>query len=151
MLEYSIGDGLGSDRVASFAGPMNHRILVADDNRDSAESMSVVLQMMGNEVLIVHDGVGAVEAAAQFRPDLILLDIGMPRMNGYEAARRIRDEPWGKQIVLVAVTGWSKAEEKQRADQAGFDHHFTKPVNIVELETLFGRMQSSRAAPVSAR
>jgi signal transduction histidine kinase/DNA-binding response OmpR family regulator len=112
------------------------RILVADDNRDAAESMGMMLRLMGNEVRTVQDGVQAVEEAAEFRPDVILLDIGMPRLNGYDAARRIRGERWGKDIVLVALTGWGQEEDKHHASEAGFDHHFTKPVNPADLERL---------------
>ena len=97
------------------------RILVVDDNRDSAESLAMLLKLTGNETHIAHDGLEAVEAAARFRPDVILLDIGLPKMNGYEAARRIREQPWGKNMVLVALTGWGQEEDRQKSKDAGFD------------------------------
>jgi len=122
------------------------RILVADDNRDAAESMSSVLRLMGNEVRTVNDGVRAVEEAEAFCPDMLLLDIGMPRLNGYDAARRIRAERWGKSIVIVALTGWGQEEDKRRAAEAGFDRHFTKPVDPADLERLIAELQS-RAQP----
>ena len=127
------------------------RILVADDNRDAAESMSMVLRLMGNEVRTVHDGLQAVEEAAAFRPDLVLLDIGMPRLNGYDAARRIRAERWGRSIMVVAMTGWGQEEDKRRAAEAGFDRHFTKPVNPAVLEQLIAglRSHSLRGSAVS--
>jgi signal transduction histidine kinase/ActR/RegA family two-component response regulator len=112
------------------------RILVADDNTDAAESMGSLLRCVGNDVRIVHDGAQAVEEAAAFRPDLVLLDIGMPRMNGYEAARAIRQQSWGKQMFIAAVSGWGQDEDKHRAIEAGFDRHLTKPVDFDELEKL---------------
>ncbi len=112
------------------------RILIADDNRDAAESMSMVLRLMGNEVRTVHDGVQAIEEASAFRPDVLLLDIGMPRMNGYDVARRVREQRWGSDMILVALTGWGQEDDKRRAIEAGFDQHFTKPVNPAVLEKL---------------
>jgi CheY-like chemotaxis protein len=91
---------------------------------------------MGNEVRTVHDGVQAVNEAETFQPDVILLDIGMPRLNGYDAARRIREQHWSQGTVLVALTGWGQEEDKRRASEAGFDKHFTKPVNPADLERL---------------
>ena len=119
------------------------RVLVADDNRDAAESMGMLLRMMGNEVRIVSDGAQAVEEAAAFRPDLILLDIGMPRMNGFEAARRIRQELWSKEMFLVAVSGWGQDEDKRRAIDAGFDRHLTKPVEFAHLHALLGALRDA--------
>ncbi len=104
--------------------------------------MSSVLRLMGNEVRTVNDGVQAVEEAAAFRPDMILLDIGMPRLNGYDAARRIRAEWWGKNIVVVALTGWGQEEDKRLAVEAGFDRHFTKPVDPADLERLIAGLSS---------
>jgi PAS domain S-box-containing protein len=112
------------------------RILVADDNRDAVRSLALLLRMMGHEVHTAHDGLEAVQAAATFRPDAALLDIGMPKMNGYEAARSIREQPWGRNTVLVAVTGWGQEEDKRRAREVGFNEHMTKPVDPVELEKL---------------
>jgi CheY-like chemotaxis protein/two-component sensor histidine kinase len=127
----------GSESASSHddrsASAVKCRILVADDNRDAAESMSTMLRLMGHDVRTVHDGLQAVDEAAAFRPDVILLDIGMPQLNGYEAARRIRQR-WGKRMVLVALTGWGQEEDKHRASEVGFDQHFTKPVNAVALE-----------------
>jgi PAS domain S-box-containing protein len=112
------------------------RILVADDNRDSADGLGTLLELKGFEVITAHDGLGAVQSAATFRPDVALLDIGMPGLNGYEAALRIRQTPWGKNMVLIAITGWGQEEDKQRAKEAGFDHHLTKPVDTADLERL---------------
>jgi signal transduction histidine kinase/ActR/RegA family two-component response regulator len=123
------------------------RILVADDNGDAAESMGTMLRLMGNEVRTVRDGVQAVEEAAAFRPDMVLLDIGMPRLNGYEAARRIRRERWGKDMLLVALTGWGQDEDKRRASEAGFDRHFTKPVDPIHLQQLVAGLGAGKAHP----
>jgi PAS domain S-box-containing protein len=123
------------DASASAASSPS-RILVVDDNRDSVESLAMVLRLHGHQVQTARDGVEAVQAAAAFRPNLVLLDIGLPKMNGYEAARRIRHHDWGKRMVLVAMTGWGQDEDKRRALEAGFDHHMTKPVDPVALEKL---------------
>jgi CheY-like chemotaxis protein len=119
------------------------RILVADDNRDATESMALVLRLMGHEIHTAHDGLEAVQAAASFRPEVVLLDIGMPKMNGYEAARHIREQPWGEEMALIALTGWGQEEDKRRALEAGFDHHLTKPVDPEVLETLLARISSA--------
>jgi CheY-like chemotaxis protein len=115
---------------------MPRRILVADDNADSASSMALLLEILGNEVRTAGDGLEAVEVASSFRPDVILMDIGMPRLDGYDACRRIREEPWGRDIVLIALTGWSQDEDVRQARDAGFDHHLVKPVEPAALEKL---------------
>jgi PAS domain S-box-containing protein len=116
------------------------RILVVDDNEDAADSLAMMLQMMGNEVRTAHDGLEGVELAATFRPDLVLLDIGMPRLNGYDACRRIREQPWGKNVLLVALTGWGQEEDKRRSHEAGFDTHLVKPVEPEALEKLLQKV-----------
>ncbi len=113
-----------------------HRILIADDNADSAESMGMLLRLMGNDVRIASDGLEAVEQAAAFQPDIVLMDIGMPRLDGYEAARRIRNQPWSRDTLLVAVTGWGPSDDDEEATAAGFDRHFTKPLDPAELRRL---------------
>jgi CheY-like chemotaxis protein len=112
------------------------QILVADDSVDAATSLGMLLELHGHEVRISHDGAAAVAAVAEARPDVVLLDIGMPRMNGYEAARHIRAMPGGDSIRLVAVTGWGQAEDRRRTREAGFDAHVTKPVAFEELQQL---------------
>ena len=116
--------------------PAGCRVLVADDNRDAAESLALLLRLLGNEVRTAGDGQQAVEATAAFRPDVVLLDIGMPRLNGYEAARRIREQPRGGQMLLVALTGWGQDEDKRLTKEAGFDHHLVKPAEPAELQRL---------------
>ncbi len=113
------------------------RILVADDNPDGAETMSMLLKLAGHEVYLAHSGTEALEVAKRERPDIAVLDIGMPDLNGYQVAERIRHEAWGERIKLIAVTGWGQAEDKRRALSAGFNHHLTKPVDPGQLEALF--------------
>jgi PAS domain S-box-containing protein len=126
----------------SLAGP-KCRVLVADDLRDTVDSLAMLLRIAGHEIRTAHDGLEAMQEAATFRPDVVLLDIGMPKMNGYEAARSIRKEPWGKDMLLIALTGWGQEEDKRRATEAGFDYHLTKPVSPDTLhELLAGRGQT---------
>jgi two-component system, chemotaxis family, CheB/CheR fusion protein len=106
------------------------RVLVVDDNRDAATSLAMLLELNGHEVRVVHDGVEALAEAERFRPQVMLLDIGLPRLNGHEAARAIRKEPWGKDILLVALTGWGHEEDRQKSREAGFDAHLVKPVEL---------------------
>jgi CheY-like chemotaxis protein len=109
---------------------------VADDNKDAAESMGMLLRLMGNEVRTVYDGEKAVAEAEEFRPDMVVLDIGMPKLDGYAVARMIREQPWSSGMVLVALTGWGQEEDKRKAADAGFDRHFTKPIDPAELQRL---------------
>lgn len=111
----------------------NLRILVVDDNRDAAESLAMLLTAMGNNVHTAHDGEEAVAAARKFRPDVVLCDIGLPKLNGYEACRRMKEQAWDKKMILVAVTGWGQDEDRRRASEAGFDYHMVKPVNLNNL------------------
>jgi CheY-like chemotaxis protein len=106
------------------------RILVADDNQDALESLATLLEINGHEVHTASDGMIAVEVASRCHPEIALLDIGMPRMDGYEVARRIRAEPWGKNTVLVALTGWGQEEDRRRTREAGFDSHLVKPLDL---------------------
>jgi CheY-like chemotaxis protein len=102
-----------------------------------------MLGIMGMEVRTAYDGLEAVKAAAAFNPDVVLLDIGMPKLNGYEAARRIREQPWGKDMVLVAVTGWGQEEDRRRSQEAGFNFHMVKPVPSVVLERLLAGLKAT--------
>lgn len=105
------------------------RILVVDDNQDSADSLGLLLKLLGNEVRVAHDGLAAVDLADEFQPRVVLLDIGLPTLNGFEAAERIRQLPWGKQAIMIAVTGWGETVDRQRSKKAGFDYHLVKPVD----------------------
>ena len=123
------------------------RILVADDNQDAAESLMLLLQMGGHEVHAVFDGDAAISAIEELRPDVALLDIGMPGANGYEVARRVREHAWGEQVHLVALTGWSQPADKRRAEEAGFDAHLVKPVPPEALDRLLATMGEARPRP----
>jgi CheY-like chemotaxis protein len=108
---------------------MRARILIADDNRDAADTMGMLLEFGGHEVIIAHSGNQALQLGRDHRPDVVILDIGMPDLNGYDVARTARNEDWGKSAYLIALTGWGQAEDKERARMAGFDRHLTKPVD----------------------
>jgi PAS domain S-box-containing protein len=118
------------------------RVLVADDNQDAADSLAVLLRLWGHEVHAVHDGQEAVDAAAWFRPEVVILDIGMPRLNGYEAARHIREQARDG-VMLVAVTGWGQEQDRRLAAEAGFDRHMTKPIDPAALEQLLSGPKAS--------
>jgi CheY-like chemotaxis protein len=131
-----------SAEAPAAAGPASRRVLIADDNRDAAESLAVLLRMHGHEVTVAYDGPQALALLTQVHPEVALLDIGMPGLNGYEVARRVRQGPLGRTITLIAVTGWGQDRDKAQAHLAGFDHHFTKPVDPARLSWL---LQSGRA------
>ena len=120
------------------------RILVADDNRDSADLFAMFLGLMGNDVRTAYDGIAAVEEAERFTPDAVLLDIGMPRLNGEDACRRMRATPWGSNAVLIAVTGWDHEENRRRILDAGFDAHMVKPVDPSEVSELLASLLRAR-------
>ena len=122
------------------------RILVADDNHDAAATLCMLLELMGHTVQQVHDGAAAVQAAALFDPHLVLLDIGMPKMNGYEACRKIRSSAGGAAMAMVAITGWGQPEDRRMSQEAGFDKHLIKPVDPQELENLVEEVIAKRAA-----
>jgi PAS domain S-box-containing protein len=136
-----------SVRRVPRAAPGGRKILIADDNRDAAESMALVLRMIGNDVRTVNDGMHAVEEAEAFAPDVVLLDIGMPLLNGYDAARRMREATWGQDLVLVALTGWGQDDDKKKAIEAGFDFHFTKPLEPADLRRIVGMTRAGDAEP----
>ena len=121
------------------------RILVVDDNADSADSLAQLLELLGNEVRTAYDGQAGVAAAGEFRPAVMLCDIGMPKLNGYEAVRRVRAEEWGKGMVLVALTGWGQDDDRQRSAEAGFDHHLVKPVEFAALTKLLADLRPASA------
>lgn len=114
------------------------KVLVVDDNHDAALSLGMLVEMLGHDVRIAYDGVEALQEAGAFRPDLVLLDVGMPRMDGYEACRRLREQPWGAAIRVVAVTGWGQEHDRRRSQQAGFDQHLVKPVAPTEIADILG-------------
>lgn len=120
------------------------RVIVADDNRDSADGLVLMLQFEGYEVQAAYDGAEALQLAENFQADAILLDIGMPKMNGYAVAERIRQQPWGKRPILIAQTGWGQEEDMRRSQQAGFNFHLTKPLNFDALKKILAAAESAR-------
>jgi PAS domain S-box-containing protein len=140
-LPVSLGAG-SSIREEKKSPPIevtSKRILIVDDNIDAAESLALLLQITGHETHGAHDGIKGLAAAETFLPDFILLDIGLPDINGYEVARRIRQQPWGEKICLIAATGWGQDKDKALAEEAGFDYHLTKPINFQELGQLLSK------------
>ncbi len=130
------GRTLSTEASASRTKAVGRRILVVDDNPDSARSLGMLLKLLGNEIRTAGDGLEAIQAAEEFRPELILLDIGLPKLDGYEACRRIRQQPWSKPMTIVALTGWGQQEDRRRSQEAGFDHHLVKPVDLPTLRQL---------------
>jgi CheY-like chemotaxis protein len=137
-------DAIASAEVA--LARKRRRILVVDDNRDAAASLAMMLELLGNEVHVAHDGVEAVDQAARFEPDVVLMDLGMPRMNGHDATRRIRMQPRGARAKIIALTGWGQDADRIRSRDAGCDGHLVKPVSVADLEALLAKLD----APVAA-
>jgi DNA-binding response OmpR family regulator len=117
------------------------RVLVVDDNQDAADSLAMLLGVRGEDVRIAYDGAKALEVERDFKPDVVLLDIGLPAVSGYDVAERIREKR-GDKVLIVAITGWGQEKDLWRAEDAGIDHHFTKPVDFEALVALI-----ERAAP----
>ncbi|HVN39447.1 MAG TPA: ATP-binding protein [Myxococcota bacterium] len=126
------------------------RVLIVDDNADSTESLALLLARRGHEVRAANDGFRAIELAREFRPDLVLLDIGMPGLNGYETCQRIRKEPWGSGITMVAVTGWGQEQDRRMARSAGFDAHVVKPLDLDVLMSLVATLPGGDSAGAHA-
>ncbi len=121
------------------------RVLVVDDNQDAADSLAMLLGVHGDDVRIAYDGAQALQVERDFGPDVVLLDIGLPELSGYDVALRIRERRADK-VLIVAITGWGQEKDLRRAEEAGIDHHFTKPVDFAALVALI-----ERAAPSAAR
>ncbi len=128
----------GTPTAARRAAP--HRILIVDDNQDAAESLATLLDIAGNETRLAFDGAEAVDVATSFRPEVVVLDIGLPKLNGYEVAQAIREQPWGKSMVLIALTGWGQDEDRQKSRDAGFDAHMVKPIYHENLAALLAEL-----------
>ena len=126
--------------VTPAGAPRRFKILVVDDNHDSALSMAMMLQIMGHDTRTAHDGESAVSTAETFLPEVVLLDIGLPKLNGYEVAQRIREETWGQSMYLIAVTGWGQDEDRQRSTEVGLNLHMVKPVEPAALEKLLAAL-----------
>jgi PAS domain S-box-containing protein len=150
----SAGRGTGSEFIVSLpaaadreaasdsrqgenpAAPVARRVLVVDDNRDSADSLGLLLQLHGHETRVAYDGLAAVEEAERFAPEIVLLDLGLPKLNGIDACRRMREQPWGREMTIVALTGWGQEKDRRRSKDAGFDEHVVKPVEAGVLSRL---------------
>jgi CheY-like chemotaxis protein len=130
-------DGRGRIDAAREGAP-RRTILIADDNADALSTMALLLELEGHAVHTASDGEQALSLAEALRPELVILDIGMPRLNGHEVAERIRATEWGRRVRLIALTGWGQAHDQERARAAGFDHHCTKPVDLAQLLALVG-------------
>jgi CheY-like chemotaxis protein len=124
------------------AEELGDRILVVDDNRDAADSLAAILEIMGARTSVAYDGEDALAKAAGLQPSIAILDIGMPRMDGYELARRLRADPQHDGLALVALTGWGQDSDRERIASAGFDRHLLKPVDIAELTQTLSRLSS---------
>jgi len=134
----SVGQGM-TYRPRIVGGKRNRRVLVVDDNVDAAESIALVLRLSGYEAACVYDGPAALDAANDYRPDVFVLDIGLPGMTGYELAHKLREQPQFRKTPIVAVTGYGQYDDRQRSRQAGFDYHLTKPVNPDVLQVLLNQ------------
>jgi CheY-like chemotaxis protein len=125
--------------------PDGRRVLVVDDNEDAAESLAMLLRLMGFECHSAHDGIEGLRLAREIQPEVVLLDIGLPGMNGYDAAAAIRAEPWSKTATLVALTGWGQDEDRRRSRDAGFDAHLVKPVSMEQLVEVLEQARTREA------
>jgi CheY-like chemotaxis protein len=113
------------------------RILIVDDNHDSADAVALILQLDGHDVKTVYSGFDALDLVEEFKPHAVLLDIGMPQLNGYQVAQRLRMQEWGKNVLLIAQTGWGQEEDIRQCREAGFNHHVTKPIDFRKLREFF--------------
>jgi len=132
--------------VHPAAPPGRLRVLVADDNMDAGESLAMLIEEMGHEARVAQDGAAALAAIHAFRPDVAFVDIGMPKLNGYDVGRRVRAEAWGNQVVLVALTGWGQADDRRQSAEAGFDEHLVKPTRVEVIERVLADVQRNQLA-----
>jgi len=133
-----------SDEDGADKAPAERRILIVDDNHDSADSLSMLLEITGNKTYAAHDGMEALEAAEKYRPDVMLLDIGLPKLDGHEVCRRVREQPWGKDVIMIALTGWGQEDDRRKSQEAGFNGHLVKPVDYDKLLELLGELTNGR-------
>ena len=139
-----IGTNVPDDRQGVLNNTVaRRRILVVDDNQDVATSLAEILTVKGNDTRTAFDGEQACIVAEAFRPDVVVMDIGMPKVNGYEACRRMRGEPWGQHIVIVAQSGWGQEDDKRKSQEAGFTSHMVKPVDLAALEELLAGLPAT--------
>jgi CheY-like chemotaxis protein len=137
---------LAPDLAGSVYRAERRRVLVADDNIDGAESLRLNLEISGHDARAVFDGAAALALADEFRPDVMVLDLGMPKVDGYEVCRRVRNRSWGDAVTIIALTGWGQEQDRRRTLEAGFDHHLVKPVEPQLLTQLIGKLRLTPAA-----
>jgi CheY-like chemotaxis protein len=131
-------------RWPGLSSARTRRVLVVDDNRDAADSLAILLRFSGVEAHVAHDGSAALEAMRVFHPEIVILDLGMPGMDGYDVARRIRQHRKYEDVVLIALTGWGQPEDRKRSNEAGFDHHLVKPVEVDALQALLASLDATK-------
>jgi CheY-like chemotaxis protein len=136
--------GRETGQPAQPTSPSGHRLLVVDDNQDAGNSLAMLLRLQGHEVRVAYSGVAALEMTQDYRPDVVILDIGMPGMDGYEVARRLRQRPGLEKVVLAALTGWGQQQDRRRTAEAGFNHHLVKPPDPKALEELLASLAGCR-------
>ena len=137
-----------ADRAGAFHRPARRRVLVADDNIDGAESLRLNLEIQGHDARAVFDGAAALSLAEDFRPHVMVLDLGMPKLDGYQVCRRVRERPWGDEVTVIALTGWGQEQDRRRTLEAGFDHHLVKPVDPAFLAKLIDEVDNPE--PIAA-
>jgi len=134
---------LEPDRAGSAYRPERRRVLLADDNVDGAESLRLNLEIQGHDVRVAFDGAAALEMADDFRPEIMVLDLGMPKLDGLEVCRRVRAREWGDDVTIIALTGWGQEQDRRRTLEAGFDHHLVKPVGPEALRAVLDSKRST--------
>lgn len=144
--EFAVRLPLVSPEAVTFAGSGKRRVLVVDDNRDCASSLAMMLNIMGFETETAADGVEALRVAAVYRPDAIFLDIAMPKLNGYDVCKVIREQAWAKGVVVIALTGWGQEDDREKSREAGFDHHMVKPIELSALEPIVSEITAAGSA-----
>lgn len=138
----AVADAPGPD-AASELRPQQ-TVLIVDDNRDSADSLAMLMEITGNKTYMAHDGIEAVAAVEKYRPEVVLLDIGLPGLDGHEVCRRVREQPWGKDIIVIALTGWGQEDDRRKSEEAGFNGHLVKPVDYDKLLELLSSLTNGR-------
>jgi PAS domain S-box-containing protein len=144
LVQRDIGAGVSQESQPDDSA-QQRSVLIVDDNRDSADSLAMLLEITGNKTYVAHDGEEALDAAQKYHPDVALLDIGLPRLDGHEVCRRIREQPWGKDIIMIALTGWGQEDDRRKSQAAGFNGHLVKPVDYDALLALLGELTNGRS------
>jgi two-component system sensor histidine kinase/response regulator len=142
---FRLAPGLPATLADATVSKVALRILVVDDNHDSADSLAILLEMDGNQTRTAYDGLEALQVGSEFEPDVVVLDLGLPKLDGYQAARRIREKPWGRDIALIALTGWDDEDDRQKTREAGFDRHMVKPIDSVALQKILAELTRGTA------